>query len=1725
VPDSSPSWWAALKHGGLLIAPSRLVEAFPDPSPALSPHLAERLRRDLVRLEAGASDAESILLDTVLERVCGLGDTTESRWRRGSDVPRDWSFRTLTGETVRPRRLWEGPHGALLPVFVDGEGRLGVGRGRHAVSRVVEWLRGKQQPVALLTNGHQWRLIHAGLDYEAWAEWDTDLWFEEGRPGPQVDALQALLSPRALTPPRPNETAPLLAAIFDSRRGQAELSAVLGERVRQAVELLIQSHGPALEALVSGASREMYRDTYRAAARVVMRMIVVLFAEARGLLPRDNPIYHGSYGLEGLRETLDRVGTGAGPERLRQRWGAWPRVLALFRLVFEGSHHPDLPVPRYGGGLFEPGAPDASDPVSKALAVFEDSRHAPSDFHVRATIELLTRTRVRVRQGAGSTWIEAPVDFSDLSSEYIGVLYEGLLDYELRRAGPDDPYVVLALGDEPTLPLLRLEAMEDEALKNLVAKARQRRGPAVATEEEGDDSEEDEQETDEADEDEPRELASTMEDVSGGDERQRVRERAHAWAVRAVTVARLVARSSSKKAEVQAAYEAAVAQAARDLVPRTIVPGEWFLVRWGGTRKGAGTFYTRPQLAVPTVHRALRPLAYDAPGAPDGTRDEEASPALWTPRSPEDILRLKVCDPAMGSASFLVASLRFLTTGLYASLFHHGWLARQNGHLAVVRGEGRPPWFLEAVRDMPLEAEEAERYLHARLRRHVVERCLYGVDIDPLAVELGRLALWIETMDWVLPFGFLDHKIKVGNALVGCWFDQFQDYPVLAWEREGGDKGHGRGVQHEEGAWTRAIKEFYPQRVAPAVVSWLDRQGVLFEPFEGRDSDQLHAEAVALFETLHALPIHDPDARAAFYRDSILRSPALARLKEAFDTWCATWFWPAPELESAPLPLTFAQPSDTTRAVLGRLAGEHRFFHWELEFPDVFAAPGSGFDAVLGNPPWEIQKPNSREFFSNIDPLYRTYGKQEALRRQEEYFTETEETERAWIEYGARLKALSNWSALARAPWGDPADESTPSFNPFKGKGSKVKAAQFHDKWRRARVQRRAYADPEHPYRHQGSADLNTYKMFLEQAHALLRPGGTLAMIAPSGLYTDKGSTDLRTLFLERCRWRWLFGFENREKVFDIDSRFKFGPVIVQKGGSTEAIRTAFMRRHLRDWTEAERHVIPYRRAQVTRFSPRTRAILEIRGRRDLEILEKIYANSVLLGDQGPDGWGIRYATEFHMTNDSALFPPRPKWEADGYRPDEYGRWLKFRRKEPNLNRAREAGWIRLADGSGVVHEDDIEDIALPLYEGRMIGQFDFSEKGWVSGKGRGALWREIPWERKCFEPQYLMKNDAFLRASEEAPEGSGALRGLKVGFMAIGSATNERSMFCACIYDRPCGNAVPVLKASVVPDSELPLTAILNSFVYDYALRARLGGINLNYFVIEETPLPVPNRLARQTATMKASASLGWAHVSFAPEWLQMGGQPAAGQYARRSWRRRWAVTAAERVRCRCILDAIQAEMYGLEWDDLAWILRECDYPVESLSEKPFARILDPKGFWRVDKEKDPETRHTVLTLAAFRDLKAIISARGGDRERGIESFFAQNESDGWMLPEMLCLDDLGLGHDERAKRPQAVRERVGERFYPWQLEQSVEESWAECERHARNLLGPEGYARLEAELRGEPVEVREPAMLKVAEKGPTPYGSGTPGAQVRLFPGEPTLFGDVAEDPPPTRRKQRRR
>jgi hypothetical protein len=156
--------------------------------------------------------------------------------------------------------------------------------------------------------------------------------------------------------------------------------------------------------------------------------------------------------------------------------------------------------------------------------------------------------------------------------------------------------------------------------------------------------------------------------------------------------------------------------------------------------------------------------------------------------------------------------------------------------------------------------------------------------------------------------------------------------------------------------------------------------------------------------------------------------------------------------------------------------------------------------------------------------------------------------------------------------------------------------------------------------------------------------------------------------------------------------------------------------------------------------------------------------------------------------------------------------------------------------------------------------------------------------------------------------------------------------------------------------------------------------------------------------------------------------------------------------------------------------LLKETAHPRSVLAGRSFRNLLNPHGFWRIDQDKPPEHRHTVLTLVAFHDLQEKIAACGGDVAVGIEAFCGQNDGEGWMLPETLRLADYGLGHDERAQHPQPVRAWFGPRFYDWQLAQTPEESWRECHLHARNLLGEQGYQRLLAEIEGKAPEEEKP-------------------------------------------------
>lgn len=1629
------NWWDSLRHFGLLLAPKEVkaLEADFTPDP-LSNWYVNQLRRELTRFEAGDLKRKDWVA-WVLRYVCDLGRNENGQLLRGQNIPASWTHTLVTRESLKPTHLWQGSNGSALPVFAVDVTRVGVGRGRKVVSDIVQWLRAASLTLAVLTNGREWRLIYAGLDFDAGCEWHIDQWFAEGEVGPQVDALRLLLQ-RDLLQEDDDGDSPLLAAILSSRRGQAELSSILGERVREAVELLVQSHR---DALTAGDLNKNGPEIYRAAVRVVMRLVVILFAESRDMLPRSDPAYHNSYGLGALFEDLQKL-AARGRARLNYRFSSWPRILALFRLIYGGSTHPDLQVQQYGGELFAPGSSDSGDALSRALHVFENGCFDPNfqlmpDAVVHKILDLMTRTQIRIRQGRSTVRTTMPVDFSDLSSEYIGILYEGLLDYELRAAASDNPVIFIAVGNEPALPLDRLEAMEDRDIKSLFESLKDTSSSDDAEEAEA--PEEDELQESDADASEQDELPDELDiddtatDVEGEEEEETpteleaTRARALEWTRRACLAAKLVRRPGAEASlEALAAFEQKVDAKARQLVRRTILPGDWYLVRWGGTRKGSGTFYTRPALAVPTVQRALRPLAYDPPKTSDGSPNADAPAEQWTPKTPETILGLKVCDPACGSGSFPLAALRFLTDALYASLFAHGhldddWRRPLPMLLGLVPQDQEETLGSERLPSAP-DADDFEERTKAVLRRYIVEHCLYGVDFDPLSTELCRLALWIETMNPDLPFSFLDHKIKCGNSLVGAWFDTFAHYPAMAWSREGGDKSHNNGVHFDKEQFTKAIKAFKTGTVKPDLERFLMGRDLIQEDFQ-EIALEAHETTMQTLSALHDLPVHSSAERGRRYREEFLGCDTYRQLKDAMDLWCAVWFWPAEELNKAPLPTNFANPDEETQEIASNVARRQRFFHWELEFPDVFVEKGSGFDAVIGNPPWDIAKPSSKEYFSNIDPLYRSYGKQHGLRKQTELFVERS-TESDWIAYNAASRALSNFVKYASNAFGDPAGAEKSGDRFVIARGSRNET--LHALWRDVRATSIGFSHAKHPFGFQGSADVNLYKLFIEQGHSLLKEKGRLGFIVPSGLYSDDGSRQLRKLLMYESHLEWLFGFINWKKIFPgIYYRFKFVIVIATSAGAGNVTRAAFTRVDLSDWEFADRYSINLDKAFIENLSPISLTILEVREEGDLDLLRDIHDASDPLGRQTADEWSVIYSREFDMSNDSRLFTHVELAEQEGLSSDDYFRWGQHGSTKGEVNNQR----------------------ALPLYEGRMLSHFDFSSKSWVSGSGRSAVWSDVEPFGAMMRPQYLIGEESLPPSFSRAPWPP------KLAIMDIVSATNARTAYAAVIPNYPCNNAVPVLTVANLQKA-LVYCCVLNSLVFDFAVRCRVGGLHLTWNYLSETPVPRAVRdLESQLVWLGASLSLG--SPMFAPSWLLLKDELPNN----RSWRSFWAVTRSERLRLRCVVDAIMLFAFGLTTDEFRRVIRDCDIPKSTLNARGYTKGLDPRGFWRVDKDQDPERRQTILSLISACDLEEKINDHGGDLVSGVNAFLNQNNGEGWLLPSEVRLKDYGLGRSAQASEYRQVAEYFGERFLQSQLNEDIDRSWSECTKHAEEILGAE--------------------------------------------------------------------
>ena len=753
------------------------------------------------------------------------------------------------------------------------------------------------------------------------------------------------------------------------------------------------------------------------------------------------------------------------------------------------------------------------------------------------------------------------------------------------------------------------------------------------------------------------------------------------------------------------------------------------------------------------------------------------------PRTPEEILDLKVCEPAMGSGSFLVAALRFLVEALHRSLEHHGRIKPKGERETVVTLPFGSPAIGDEIEEplpLPPEDDRFPQMLRSRLARHVVERCLYGVDRNPMAVELARLSLWIETLDRELPFEYLDHKLKVGDSLVGCWLGNVEDYPIRAWEREAGD-----GTKGER---TKALAALLKQAKAelPDWIRALAGAKTFFDDVSVQP-EELVARVRARFEALHSLQRED---RERAYRD-LLASEEYNALKSALDTWCAVWFWPT-EWDCPPLPRSAAEPEDATRARVESLATQLRFFHWELEFPDVFGRDRRGFDAILGNPPWETVQAESREFFSRYDPLYRTYSKTQAEDVQKRLFQSDPKIEASWNRYVDSVKAFANFAKSSGEPF-------------VVSLGSKKSNRALVAGWADARAKRQGH-HTEGPFRLQGDGKLYTYRLFLEAGHYLSADNGRLGMVVPSGLYTDHGSAALRKCFLERCRWDWAFFFENREELFPIHRSFKFGPVLIQRGGSTRSVRTAFMRHSPSDWERATDHSLEVMVTDIRRFSPSILSLMEFSSRRDLDLVERLYGDRLLLGKwaQRHDG---TYSREFNMTTADKHFTKRRRLETlDLVQPGDDLR-------DPRVRaRLRVAGYV-------------------PVYEGK-------------------SFWLHNPYYRGARTRESVSKAMSTTTVIERSE--TDVWQKPRLAFRHIARTTDQRTLIVNILPPAVHGDSCSTLDGL---DVVAPAAAVMGSLVAEYITRMKVSA-NLNWFYIETLPMPA---FSMDSDFVRTAESLVW--------------------------------------------------------------------------------------------------------------------------------------------------------------------------------------------------------------------------------------------------------------------------
>ncbi|MCY3689902.1 MAG: restriction endonuclease [Gammaproteobacteria bacterium] len=636
-------------------------------------------------------------------------------------------------------------------------------------------------------------------------------------------------------------------------------------------------------------------------------------------------------------------------------------------------------------------------------------------------------------------------------------------------------------------------------------------------------------------------------------------------------------------------------------------------------RKDSGSFYTPDDLVGLIVEETLDPLvrrrmdAFNAEAArlASGELPEHRQMGRLKTLDPaENLLKLKVCDPAMGSGHFLVNLVDYLADRVIAAMAESealigGYVSPLTERIDAIRNT-----IMANAEDRGWTFDPAQLDDRHIVRRMVLKRCVYGVDKNPMAVELAKVSLWLHTFTVGAPLSFLDHHLRYGDSLFGTWVRPALDHA----EREGG--------LFLKGPLSRATRAAAPMQIIEELtdseIAEAHRSADVFA-----EVSEMTAPLNAFLFILHAFEWLDS-------RDNEDRKAYAAWLDGRYGD-------PIDIAEGSASGSTDAEYAERFASLMHKartLAESERFLNWQVAFPGVWSdwedtGLSGGFDAVIGNPPWERIKFQQVEWFAARRP-----------------------------DIAKAPRAADRKRLIAELKRAD--DPLAKDF---------ARASEHA-----ASALRMARKSGDYPLLSGG--DVNLYSLFVERAMTLVKPDGMVGLLVPSGIASDKTAARFFKGVATRGRLKALYDFENRRTRYDappffpdVDSRFKFCTFVASPSPLADSAQCAFFLQDIAERGDPER-CFPLAAEDFARVNPNTGTAPIFRARRDAELTTAIYERLPVLVDRSSGdevkAWPVKYLRMFDMTNDSHLFRTRPEleekesaWPIGGNRYDSpSGEWV-----------------------------------------------------------------------------------------------------------------------------------------------------------------------------------------------------------------------------------------------------------------------------------------------------------------------------------------------------------------------------------------------------------------------------------------------------------------------------------